>query len=521
MEDLQQLLENEDCINIRDDHDNTLLHTILTNSSSSQTKLAVDRAVIKQLLDWGLDINSKNLFGYSPLQYAVSNPDCSLDVIKMLLERGASIDLIDNYGNSALHHTLRKSNYAVIELLIARGADVNIVNNDGDSPLNHAVSNSKWDAFNLNSNLGGNNCVKLDVVKLLLDHKPDVNLKNNFGDSPLHYAVNNCICKQDLVKLLLKRGTNLNLVNNAGDSSLHRAIGSCEINPRVVMLLLDYGAKVNIKNNYGEYPLYLAVKNPSCPLNTLKLLLDRGADVLACNKSGEYPLRKAVQDCQRDDSALDRVKLLIKYTLTSSLGFNIHKVIKSTKYYSLLAKFCAECTMEIFKMGGEKVGNVSYKELPNSYAVTLYEFMRGYQEIHLVERCAKMKARAFMNNILKVLHAKKFPHLGEVIMSKVKRKDMIEKMKKLLVYVVKQDSDKVVVLDFYSVCGIARYLVNDDLLNFIMAYHFGNKPSFEVVDFPRQFSILGKRSAEEPNEYRNKRFKLEEEEIKVHCKRII
>ena len=64
------------------------------------------------------------------------------------------------------------SNADVVKVLIEKGADVNALNNDKSTPLHWAASN--------NSNA--------DVVKVLIEKGADVNALNNDKSTPLHQA---------------------------------------------------------------------------------------------------------------------------------------------------------------------------------------------------------------------------------------------------------------------------------------------------------------------------------------------
>jgi ankyrin repeat protein len=92
-----------------------------------------------------------------------------LEIVQVLLERGAVIDLQDNDGNTPL---LQATNVRldVVQVLLDGGADVNVnlQNKYGMSPLHSAASD-------------GN----LEIVQVLLERGADVNVKNNNGDTPL------------------------------------------------------------------------------------------------------------------------------------------------------------------------------------------------------------------------------------------------------------------------------------------------------------------------------------------------
>jgi ankyrin repeat protein len=48
-----------------------------------------------------------------------------VDIVSLLLDRGARIDQTAKFGDNALHHASANGHQEVVKLLVARGADVN------------------------------------------------------------------------------------------------------------------------------------------------------------------------------------------------------------------------------------------------------------------------------------------------------------------------------------------------------------------------------------------------------------
>lgn len=79
-------------------------------------------AMIKRLVEAGVDINAKNIYGKTAFSYFV--PYYSLSLVKYLVEQGIDIDNINNGLNSlinATHHTIRDIEEKVILLAEAGG----------------------------------------------------------------------------------------------------------------------------------------------------------------------------------------------------------------------------------------------------------------------------------------------------------------------------------------------------------------------------------------------------------------
>jgi ankyrin repeat protein len=80
----------------------------------------------------------------TPLIYASVNGD--FHMVKMLLKHGASPNIQDELGNTALHaNSLETGRPNVTEILIHYGGDPTITNHEGKTPLNIAIedNNSK------------------------------------------------------------------------------------------------------------------------------------------------------------------------------------------------------------------------------------------------------------------------------------------------------------------------------------------------------------------------------------------
>ena len=93
--------------------------------------------IILDVLDAGVDINSKNNDGYTPLHEAVVME--SVEIIKLLLEKGAKINSKDNNRSTPLYYAVAAKSVEIVKLLLEKGADINSKNNNGGTPLHWAV----------------------------------------------------------------------------------------------------------------------------------------------------------------------------------------------------------------------------------------------------------------------------------------------------------------------------------------------------------------------------------------------
>jgi ankyrin repeat protein len=174
---------------------------------------------IQKILDEGIDIHSRNSSKLTPL-HAVSyfknetseDKQKCLDVIRLLINRGANIESVDEIGNTPLLTACWEGNVVMAIELIDKGANVN-AKNIGDMTALHYITN-------IDKNI--------NVVKRLLEEGADVNAKTKWNCTPLSFAceriipgnlLSSCI---EMVKLLLSRGANMDDVDMTNLWVLHR-----------------------------------------------------------------------------------------------------------------------------------------------------------------------------------------------------------------------------------------------------------------------------------------------------------
>jgi uncharacterized protein len=92
----------------------------------------------KQLiLSGNIDLNAQDKNGYTALHFAAQYKN--VDIARLLIEKGAKPDLIDDWGNTPLWRALGPSedNAQLINLLISSGIDPTTENESGVSVISH------------------------------------------------------------------------------------------------------------------------------------------------------------------------------------------------------------------------------------------------------------------------------------------------------------------------------------------------------------------------------------------------
>ena len=128
-----------------------------------------DVEVVKMLLNKGADVNSKTSDGITALIWATLNGH--IEVVKMLIDKGANVNANEGNGMTALIYASDKGYLDVVQSLLYKGADVNAKLSDGNTALIYAADKGY-----------------LDVVQALLNKGADVNAKASDGMTALDAA---------------------------------------------------------------------------------------------------------------------------------------------------------------------------------------------------------------------------------------------------------------------------------------------------------------------------------------------
>lgn len=176
------------------------------------------------------------------------------EISKLLIEKGANVNLSGTYGRTPLMSAASKDNIEIVEMLLKKGALVNIKN-----------TSNGLGALEMTNNI--------DIMKLLIKYGANVNNQDIYGATLLMYASGNG--KIEIVKVLLENGVNPNIRFNLQGTSLMQASDKGYFD--IVKLLVENGANINDGKITGGTALGFAiVKNH---YDIAKYLLEKGADI--------------------------------------------------------------------------------------------------------------------------------------------------------------------------------------------------------------------------------------------------
>ena len=179
-------------------------------------------------------------YQYTPHGFLKSAEAGDRAVVAMFLASGVDINTRDERGWTPLMISSFNGDEEIAELLIRSGADVHARDAAGYGPLH-------WAAFN-----GYHR-----VIKLLIDRRANPDAQSNFGWTPLMQAA----ARGHLaaVRQLLDGGANINLASKDRWVALHKATANGFV--EVVQLLLDRGAEPHAQYQDGSTALAIATRS--------------------------------------------------------------------------------------------------------------------------------------------------------------------------------------------------------------------------------------------------------------------
>ena len=111
---------------------------LLATSEVFSTEIENCCKCAKLLIERGANINVSDKFQTSPLIYAVKNKN--LKLVELLLASGSDIDAVDSRGCNALHHACNHGNIEIARKLIEAGCNYKLINNSGCTPIDLAYA---------------------------------------------------------------------------------------------------------------------------------------------------------------------------------------------------------------------------------------------------------------------------------------------------------------------------------------------------------------------------------------------
>jgi ankyrin repeat protein len=164
--------------------------------------------IVDALLDAGADPRMRGFGGMSPLHAAALSGQS--EIARMLVERGAEVDALDNLGRTPLltYASGAVHNPVILQILLKGGANPNAADQSTD------ISVLDYVAIQGHAN----------EAELLVTAGANVNARDNrFGETPLHFATDcfeAAVGNLEMVRFLIAHGADVNAKDGNGVTPL-------------------------------------------------------------------------------------------------------------------------------------------------------------------------------------------------------------------------------------------------------------------------------------------------------------
>jgi ankyrin repeat protein len=220
-----------------------------------------DVPLARSRLNQGADVNAGRDLYEGPL-LKIAAEFGHLEIVKLLVDRGADLEAIDDLGQRPLMCAARHGRSEVVAHLLDRGAEINAVDWFDQSALSRAAEHDHDQLYTLLRSRGAERTV-LDAI-----------------------------ARNDVEVLQEKLRDRSDVDDLIGDFGRVAMLAARRGNPAIVRLLLDRGA-VHLLERHDDHTL-LAEAARHGHVEVVQLLIERGADLHAVGKDGLTPLDWAI-----------------------------------------------------------------------------------------------------------------------------------------------------------------------------------------------------------------------------------
>ncbi|XP_041927256.1 protein TANC1 isoform X4 [Alosa sapidissima] len=233
--------------------------------------------MVTLLLEHGarVDVVAEN--GMSPLCFSSAAGHQGL--VSLLCKRGAKVDHVDKSGQCALVHAALRGHLEVIQHLLE-------LEWGGEGPQqSHGLKNKALQQGLIAASSMGHTQVVRGLLALSNEHAVQIDGHDTlWGETALTAAAGRG--KMDVCGVLLEEGAVVQQVNRRGVSPLFCAVRQGHW--QIADLLLQHGADVNVSDKQGRTLLMVAACEGH--LSTVDFLLSKGASLTSMDKEGLTPL---------------------------------------------------------------------------------------------------------------------------------------------------------------------------------------------------------------------------------------
>lgn len=300
------LIKNGADINLKDNNGRNILEIAVEKNNLP---------IVKGLLDLGkIDVNQKDITGRSLLQNVVVWGNHQM--AKLLLNNGADINSVDNYGRIVLYDALAYGDQGFLRYLLSLDKlNINHIDDEGNTLMQYpevhkndsiakdilaagidpTIQKENEESFFYKTMIREDKDAE-DVIELALANGANVNALTYSGKTLLieliYLASHLSKGKRPLRMIYLNRAKrmlqvdgDINTLDSKNESALFNAVALRDF--ELILFLLESGINPNIQNINGETVLEFLLYDGLEYMNILKLLLDYKIDPKLKNKKGQ------------------------------------------------------------------------------------------------------------------------------------------------------------------------------------------------------------------------------------------
>lgn len=368
--------QEREYVNIYNKNSNTPLNFALSNNSEIE--------IIKLLVNRGADVNLKNEYGVSPLHKAILLG--SPEIVELLVDKGANVNDEKWYGFFPLHDAVMENNVDIVKILVHSGAKIDVFNWQNNTPLDLAfqkknieivrillAKNTEKIIFENTINIINENYShekKLYLIKKLFEMN-NWEIENNI--IILKELEINCI---DIFEYVYQNGISEKEVNQNTEDVLFFAIKNDLTEIVKFLTKLNYG--IDYRDENGNSILHYAYFYNKEYIN---YFLDLGISPDVQNVFGTTILHLAV-----DSGNIDIINNLLKY----NANINIQNAIGETPLCSGLNKMKHSFNNNVFDLLISKNADINIHDNKGKTAISYLIEYNKHKLIDIINKHGKI-----------------------------------------------------------------------------------------------------------------------------------